>query len=680
MRPNIASIIASGLPRHPVVFTYILIYISLCNPVTGQSPTFSEEALLRGVNVFTSPAGTSGVGLGLVDLDGDGDPDIVACSGGSDIRFFENDGQGFFTDQTITAGANNFINPGCIATGDIDGDRDLDIFVGCFNSPDRILINEGNFEFSELSWTLQVQGNSRTTGASFVDINGDQWLDLIISCGSFNGSDSWNKIYFNTGIGIFELGNIPEFNIPEPTFQILPHDFDLDGDIDFFVSNDRGYNLGFFNRLFMNTPGRLIDITASSSMNVAIDSMGMNAADVNRDGFPDIYVTNSIPGYPLLLNKGNNNFIDKASVYGVENGSVGWGTVFLDIGLDGDLDLLVADSSVSDRLYENDGILPWEDIAPEIGLDVPSFSNCWVKGDIDMDGDIDLINQSSFSYLKMFLHPNDPQSNFFRLNPVGAPPNHFAVGCRIEVFSENGSLLFSDQRVSGRNFKCHSEWIFHHGFIEGELISEVHVHYPNSQIRVFTNVPTRTEWDLPAPEILGDGNRDGQINIDDFLLLLNLRTTILNPFQSGYEFYDYDGNFIIDEADCLSFLNRSDLPQRDCNMNMENDLLDLFRGTGLDTDQDGLLDECDFDFVRGDVSGDRVVDVNDSSLFLGFLFNNQSLDCLAAADLNGDVILNITDFSLLSNYLFSQGPAPAAPFPNCGSHSAYITCEYSDCP
>ena len=115
-------------------------------------------------------------------------------------------------------------------------------------------------------------------------------------------------------------------------------------------------------------------------------------------------------------------------------------------------------------------------------------------------------------------------------------------------------------------------------------------------------------------------------------------------------------------------------------MNMENDLLDLFRGTGLDTDQDGLLDECDFDFVRGDVSGDRVVDVNDSSLFLGFLFNNQSLDCLAAADLNGDVILNIADFSLLSNYLFSQGPAPAAPFPNCGSHSAYITCEYSDCP
>ncbi|OUU23166.1 MAG: hypothetical protein CBC13_06100 [Planctomycetia bacterium TMED53] len=666
-----------------VLFTLALSLLPICIPswLPAQHPPFIEDSSVRGITVYTSSVGTFGSGLALVDFDSDGDPDLIATAVGSALKILENDGAGYFIDRTPPPGTFPIVNPSCVAAGDIDGDQDLDLYVGCHNSPDAILLNQGDLNFTPHTWTTPTPTPlaTRTTGVTFCDLNGDQWLDLVVSCGSAVGQQSWNQLYYNDQSGFFIPAPQPILQLVEPTFQIMPHDYDLDGDLDLYISNDRGIALGFVNRFLINNDS-VLGTYFSNISSVSVDSMGVCTGDINLDGLPDIYVTNTTSPHPLLINRGNFVFEDLSVEYGVNEGGVSWGCLFMDHGLDGDLDLLVADSSLPDRFFEQGQTTPWEDMAPELGLNVQNFSSCWVKGDIDNDGDIDLINQSSFDYLKVFLHPDMPDANYFKFEPLFMFPNYHAIGSKIEVYGNNMKPIFFDQKTTGRHYKSESEWIFHHGVPEGHLIEMVRVIYPDGSKRSFSSVPMNKKWKLPHQHLLGDEDDDRKFPFTEFFEFCTMRTTSSNPIQSGFEFYDFDANFVIDSFDLLALVEKAEWQQSDCNGNGVMDLLEIFLGDVEDFDQNGVPDSCNPNFIRGDLNLDLIADVADGILLLEFLFLDSPISCLSAADLTTDDQLDVADFAYLATFLFSAGSPPPMPFPICGSDFSILSCESPPCP
>ena len=675
-----------SLPASLVIplFTLSLIHGVLMSSISqAQSPIlpFVEEASIRGLDLFTNSGGSTGAGIALVDIDLDGDPDLISTNGGSNLSIFENDGSGFFIDRSPNSIPLGLQTMSCLALGDVDGDKDLDIFVGCYFAHDRLLLNQGNWQFTSTDWT---PANSeldftRTNGASLCDLNGDDWLDLIVACGSGTPIQNANRLFLNDGTGFFIPVDVPVLQLSEPTFQIMPFDYDLDGDLDLYVSNDRGLNLGFFNRFLINNNGTIGNpLTIFPS--VAVDSMGVCVADLNLDAMPDIYVTSTADPHPLLINTGYFQYEDLSRDYGVNLGVVSWGCLFFDHGLDGDLDLLVADTNAPDRLYENGNATVWENIAPQTGLENPGFSACWVKGDIDGDGDIDLVNQSLWENLKVFVQQGTPTKNYFRFRPLYQPPNYHGIGSRIMVYAENMELIFSDQKTTGRNYKSESEWIFHHGVPEGKTITAVEVFYPDGSLRRFIDVPMNATWSLPHPFLLGDPDADRILTTADFSAMCSMRTTAQNPIQSGFEFFDFDGNFIIDELDMIDFIKKAEWGDQDCNGNGISDFIDIFSGFSVDSNGDRIPDECFPAFIRGDLNLDFSVDVGDSSLLLSFLFQNNPLPCLSAADLTRDNVIDLGDFACLAEFLFAGGPPPSSPYPDCGNPLTALSCEDRSCP
>ena len=663
------------------VFILLLSFFPLASQAQISQLPFVDEAIIRGIDLWTSSGGSTGAGLALVDIDLDGDPDLISTSGESNLKIFENDGTGFFTDRTPDTTSFGLENLSCVAVGDIDGDLDLDLYLGCYLAHDRILLNMGDFEFESHNWIAANPDldSTRTNSASFCDLNGDDWLDLVIACGSSAPIESSNRLFLNDGTGFFIPLDVPVLQLPEPTFQIMPHDFDLDGDLDLYISNDRGLALGYFNRFLLNENGSFA-IPMGGIQSVSVDSMGICVGDINLDSFPDIYVTSTADPHPLLVNTGNFQFEDLSREYGVNLGAVSWGCLFFDHGLDGDLDLLVADSNAPDRLFENGTAMAWENIAPQMGVSNPGFSSCWIKGDIDGDGDIDLVNQSLWDNLRVFVQQGTPTEKYFRLRPLYKPPNYHGIGCRILVYAENMELIFSDQKTTGRNYKSESEWVFHHGVPAGRNIESVEVYYPDGSLRRFFNVPSNTTWNLPHTFLLGDPDADRILTTEDFSLMCSMRTVAQNPIISGYEFFDFDANFIINEADMIEFIKKAEWDESDCNGNGNCDFLDIFSGLSADLDGNGVPDECAPSFVRGDVNLDFIADVGDSSLLLSFLFQNTSLPCHSAADLTGDDLIDIADFSYLSNFLFAGGPPPPYPYPSCGNPLTSLSCEDRFCP
>lgn len=663
-----------------LVFSQSILFCEVSQAQPALQP-FVDEAVSRGVNQFVNSPGSAGSGIALVDIDQDGDPDLISANGTSSISIYENDGLGFFTDRSPDPTSLDLQSASCLALGDIDGDRDLDLFIGCYFAPDRILLNQGNFQFTSADWTppnpeLDL---TRTNGASFCDLNGDNWLDLVVACGSGTPIQNANRMFFNDGTGFFIPVDVPTLQLSEPTFQIMPYDYDLDGDLDLYVSNDRGLQFGFFNRFLVNDNGSF-GPSLNQYASVSVDSMGVCTADINLDEMPDIYVTSTADPHPLLVNTGYFQYEDQSKDFGVHRGNVSWGCLFFDHGLDGDLDLLVADTNAPDRLYENGSAPIWTDIAPQMGVANNGFSTCWAKGDIDGDGDIDLVNTAMYESLKIFVQQGVPTKNYFKLTPLFRPPNYHGIGSRIRVYTENDTLIFTDQKTTGRNYKSESEWVFHHGVPDGQSVQKVEVIFPDGHLRRFFEVPMNRSWSLPHPFLLGDPDGDRVSTSADFAQMCTMRTTTLNVFQSGFEFFDFNGDFEIDEADAVAFIDKTQWENLDCNGNGISDLLDIFSGFSLDLDGNRIPDECSSAFIRGDLNQDLIVDVADGTLLLSFLFQNSPVPCYSSADTTTDGMIDIADFSYLSTFLFSAGSPPPAPFPSCGITNSSLSCVDPSCP
>lgn len=282
------------------------------------------------------------VGALLVDLDNDGDQDLVVATDPW-LQFAENDGQGHFT---LQRGHNAFADLYSLSAADYDNDGDLDIYACGYNARKQAPVNRG------LPFPLPYH-DANNGGANF----------LLRNEGGFDFQDVTSE----TGLDV----NNTRFSL-----AACWEDYDNDGDLDLYVANDFGRNC-----LYRNDGGRFTDVAAAAGVEDHASGMSVSWGDYNRDGWMDVYVSNMFSaagnrvtyqrqfaeglseqttvnvqrmarGNTLFTNTGRSDpiaFHDMSELAAVTMGRWAWASRFTDLNNDGWQDLVVANGYVTNE-------------------------------------------------------------------------------------------------------------------------------------------------------------------------------------------------------------------------------------------------------------------------------------------------------------------------------------------
>ncbi len=420
------------------------IFILFSSNLIGQIQ-FSEEASLLGCGDSSYGLGWLGGGISFFDFDNDGWDDLtVSSESGDPVRFFKNNG-GNFSEITFNFFSDPLFETKTVQWVNFDNDDDYDLFVTSNTDDNRLYKNNGNMEFEDITITagLNVLENS-TFGGSWGDFNNDGLLDLFICSRA-----AQNYLFKNNGDSTFTnvndiagIENVNYFSLCTAFF-----DYNNDGWQDIYVANDK-YDTA--NLLYKNNgDGTFEEVGEESGTNISIDAMSTTIGDYNKDGWLDIYVSNTINGNVFFKNNGDGTFSDIATENGTLFESVAWGSMFIDAENDADLDLYVsgeldgATSFLPSAFYENDGTGNYT-IPLNAGFENDlgrSFSNA--MGDINNDGypDMTVLNYEPHD---VFLWKNvSPQiNNWIKIKLEGVESNKQGIGSWIEI-SVNGNKQYN---------------------------------------------------------------------------------------------------------------------------------------------------------------------------------------------------------------------------------------------
>lgn len=237
----------------------------------------------------------------------------------------------------------NHYNGGGVALGDLNGDGLPELVLTSNERGPRLYLNEGKFRFRDITKAAHIENNdSWTTGVTFADVNGDGKLDLYVChAGKEPGKKRANQLFINQGAdskGIPSFKDMAaEYGVTDGGYstQAVFFDYDRDGDLDLFLINNSPRSVSSFGlrntravrdslggaKLYRNDNGHFTDVSAKAGINGSEIGFGLGVAvaDVNRDGRPDIYVSNDFFERDYLyLNNGDGTFteaLDKQMPY-----------------------------------------------------------------------------------------------------------------------------------------------------------------------------------------------------------------------------------------------------------------------------------------------------------------------------------------------------------------------------
>ena len=246
---------------------------------------------------------------------------FLACKSGDDVQLFEklpaSKTHIDFTNQIKETPDFNildylyFYNGGGVASGDINNDGLVDLFFTSNQGKNKLYLNKGNMEFEDITEKAGVAGFSDwKTGVTMADVNGDGLLDIYVcAVSNFKGMEGSNELYINNGDNTFsEKANEYGLDFTGFSTQAAFFDFDKDGDLDCYLLNHAVHNTRSYDRvntrmlkdneagdyLYRNDGGKFKDISAESGIYQAAMGygLGISVADLNNDGWLDIYVSN----------------------------------------------------------------------------------------------------------------------------------------------------------------------------------------------------------------------------------------------------------------------------------------------------------------------------------------------------------------------------------------------------
>jgi MYXO-CTERM domain-containing protein len=392
----------------------------------------------------TRPADWWLSGFSLIDLDGDGDLDLtVGSHGGSGSALAaSNDGHGHFT-LLPSAPWNGELHVAI----DLNEDGKIDFVTTEDDGGGRWWFNEStpgaiNFRKTNLS-----DEQSRTQ--SLIDMNRDGMVDWFVADDAPFGPPYKIRLYLGDGKGGFGPG------LPQPTLDGMPLPFDADGDGDIDVIGLVGNPpsspvIPTSTKLYRND-GKMNfqDVTVEAGL-AAPGLFILGAADTDQDGDLDlIALVNGTYPVAIYVNNGSGIFARKADAITApatgraEYGNIGAATV-TDLDNDGVADILAAGLSFFHVLRGTGGgnfsfaNQTWGGIANIASLPDSGFA----FGDIDGDGDLDLLGYKSGNDKNMNVYRNDlPRQNWVKVRPIGLPGNHAATGAKIRVYEASSTKL-----------------------------------------------------------------------------------------------------------------------------------------------------------------------------------------------------------------------------------------------
>jgi hypothetical protein len=484
---------------------------------------------------------TLGSGCAFLDYDADGWQDILLINGmdwpghkrqRSTLRLYKNNRNGTFTDVTKAAGLDVEMYGMGVAIGDYNNDGFPDIFITCVGQ-NRLFRNTGKGTFLDVT---RVSGlNARqafSTSALWFDYDRDGLLDLFVCnyvrwspehdvfCSldgkhksyctpeAYRGDTCW--LFHNRGDGTFEdvTATSGIFDSSSKSLGVAMLDYDQDGWPDLLVANDTQPN-----KLYKNLRnGKFKDVAVEAGLAFSTEGkaragMGVDVGDFENSGKPGIAITNfdnEMIGLYRAVRPGTYDDISIAAGVGLPSkNTLGFGCAFLDVDLDGSLDLVVANGHIEETvrnihgnvgyaqpplLFLNLGGGKFEDFAANAdeGFAQPKVGRGLAYGDYDRDGDLDILLTTNNGPAYLYRNENAAGNRSIRFHLVGTKSNRDAIGALVRTFN-NGQ---TQSRVvkGGSSYLSQSELPLTFGLGKRDKIERVQIEWPSGAKDEFTNL------------------------------------------------------------------------------------------------------------------------------------------------------------------------------------------------